>query len=51
MAGQEAVLLWCNFEVILHSLHHHQMAVINLVCFAALGLMSLISCRTCSTEG
>ena len=51
VAGQETVLLWCNFEVFLHSLHHFQMAVINLVCFSDLCLMVLISCRTCVGEG
>ena len=51
VTGQEAVLLWCNFEVFLHSLHHQQMVIINPVCFSGLCLVVLISCRTCSTEG
>ena len=33
MAGQRVQLLWYMFEVLLHSLHHYHMAVINLVCF------------------
>ena len=51
VAGQEAVLLWCKSEVFLHSLHHHQMAVIKLVCFSGLCLMVLTSRRTCLAEG
>ena len=41
-------LLWCNFEVFLHDLCLHQMAVKDLVCFACVFLMS---CRTCSAGG
>ena len=35
----------------MHSLHHCQVAVIDLVCFAGVCLMLLISCRTCSVVG
>ena len=48
---QEAGLLWCNLECLLHSLHCHWMAVIDLVYFAGMCLMLLISCRTCSAGG
>ena len=51
VAGQETGLLWLNFEVLLHSLHCHQMGVIDLICFADVCLMSLISYRTCSAGG
>ena len=51
VAGQEAGLLWCNFEVLLHSLHHHWMAVIDLVHFPGVCLMLLISCRACYAGG
>ena len=51
VAGQEAVLICCSFEVFLHSFYDHQMAVVYLLDFSALCLVVLISCRTCSTEG
>ena len=42
VAGQEAVLVWCNSEVFLHSLHHYQIVVIGVICFSGLCLMVLI---------
>ena len=51
VGGQEAVVLWCSFEVFLYSLHHHWTAVIDLVCFSGLCLVVLTICRTCSAEG
>ena len=44
-------LLWCNFEAFLHCLHHHQMAVNDLVCLVCVCLMFSISCRISSAEG
>ena len=32
-------LLWCDFEVFLHNLHQHQMAVNDLVCFVCVFLI------------
>ena len=51
MAWQEAVLFWCSFPVSLHIFHHHQMAVIDFVCFSGLCLVVSIRFRTCSTQG
>ena len=44
-------LLWCDFEVFLHHLCHHQMAGNDLVCLVGVYLMFAISCEISSAGG
>ena len=48
VGGVEMRLLWCDFQVFLHHLHHHWMAVNDLVYLVCVYLMLSISCKISS---